>query len=111
LTSSSLNEPWLLRPDYIPLSTIHKRDFVLVSGSKSQACSQTNLYSLFVALPPAPSERSVAILLVSPSLVQSLVIFASHYPPSLPPSLAPSVRILILASPLVIEDTGAVRLT
>ena len=49
-------------------------------------------------------------MLASHSLVRSLVIFASHTPPTLPPSPTPTVRVLRLASPLAVEDTGAVRL-
>jgi hypothetical protein len=59
---------------------------------------------------PAPSERSVATLLATHSLVHSLVIFASHRPPTLPPSPAPTVRVLRLASSLAVEDAGAARL-
>lgn len=58
----------------------------------------------------APSERSVAALLASQSLVHSLVIFASHDPPTIPSSPTPTVRVLHLASPLAVEDTGAIRL-
>ncbi|KAF9652639.1 hypothetical protein BDM02DRAFT_3126119 [Thelephora ganbajun] len=89
-TSSSLSEPWMLRPDRIPFSTAYRRDVVLVLG--------------------IPSESCVAALLASHSLVHSLVIFASHRPPTLPPSHAPAVRILLLASPLAIEDAGSDRL-
>ena len=59
---------------------------------------------------PAPSERSVAALLASHSLVHSLIIFASHNPPTLPSTPAPTVRVLHLTTPLAVEDTGAVRL-
>jgi len=38
------------------------------------------------------------------------VIFASHDPPTIPPGPTPTVRVLHLASPLAIQDTGAVRL-
>lgn len=110
-TTSSLNEPWLLKPDSIPLSAVHRRDVVLVLGSKSQACFQIFTYHSFFCQPPAPSKRSVAALLASRYLAHSLVIFASHRPPTLPPSPVPSVRVLVLTSPLAVEDTGAIRLT
>lgn len=52
----------------------------------------------------------MAALLASHSLVHSLVIFASHDPPTLPSGSVPAVRVLRLTSPLAVEDTGAVRL-
>lgn len=108
--SSSLNEPWLLRTDHTPVLTAYRRDVVLVLGGKSGACSSTLPFTHRSSRSPAPSESCVAALLASHSLVHSLVIFASHSPPTLPSSHAPAVRLLRLTSPLAVEDTGAVRL-
>ena len=110
LISSSLNEPWLLRPDQTSLAA-YRRDVVLVLGGKSPTHSPTPAFhSSFASYLPAPSESCVAALLASHSLVHSLVIFVSHSPPTLPSSHAPAVRVLRLTSPLAVEDTGAVRL-
>ena len=82
---------------------------MLVLGSESRTRLRVVTFnSSFLIL--APSERSVTALLASHSLVQSLVIFASHDPPTVPSSPTPTVRVLHLASPLAVEDTGAVRL-
>ena len=108
--SSSLSEPWLLKPDQIPFSAGYRRDVILVLGSESGTCSPAVLFHLSLSPLPAPSTKCIAALLASQSLIHSLVIFASHSPPTIPSNPAPTVRVLRLASPLAVEDAGAVRL-
>ncbi|THH05447.1 hypothetical protein EW146_g9900, partial [Bondarzewia mesenterica] len=59
---------------------------------------------------PVPSVDELTPLLYSEQLTFSLVILATHNPPSLPPKAQPAIRILRLATPLGLEQNGAVRL-
>jgi len=80
-------------------------------GLGQYVCSSfPNPHLPLIVFHPAPSEKCVAALLASHYLVRSLVIFASHCPPTLPSNFIPAVRVLHLTSPLAVEDTGAVRL-
>jgi hypothetical protein len=109
-TPSSSTGPWLLKPDQISISAACRRHVVLVLGGESPTRSIIITFHLQPFPLSAPSERCVAALLSSRSLVHSLVIFASHTSPILPHNPTPTVRVLRLASPLAVEDTGAVRL-
>ncbi|KAI0315710.1 hypothetical protein OF83DRAFT_324911 [Amylostereum chailletii] len=57
----------------------------------------------------APSAHDLAPLLFSERLAFSLLIVATHQPPTLPSMIQPAVRILHLGQPLGLEQTGAVR--
>ncbi|KAH9478368.1 hypothetical protein JR316_0008822 [Psilocybe cubensis] len=66
---------------------------------------------IFILGEPTPTD--LAPLLNSPLLATSLVLIATHTPVPLPPDAqhrGPAIRILRLAAPLHVHDTGALRL-
>ncbi|CAA7267255.1 unnamed protein product [Cyclocybe aegerita] len=67
------------------------------------------------ALPAAePCPSDLLPLLTSPHLASSLLLLATHAPPSIPAlppnALGPAVRVLRLPAPLAVHDSGALRL-
>jgi hypothetical protein len=64
----------------------------------------------FLNVTPEPSTEDIVPLLNPERLAFSLLIIASHQPPSIPPKVQPAVRILRLAEPLALEQFGAIRL-
>ncbi|TFY66551.1 hypothetical protein EVG20_g4548 [Dentipellis fragilis] len=56
-----------------------------------------------------PNTEDLSPLFASDQLAFSLVIIASHQPPTIPSKVQPAIRILRLATPLGLEQAGAVR--
>ncbi|KAF9239834.1 hypothetical protein BU15DRAFT_46406 [Melanogaster broomeanus] len=86
----TIREPWTLKLENVLTAASEVRaNVVLVLG--------------------APPLRDINPILQSPQLASSLIIIASHQPPTIPVSIRPAICILHLNKPLAIETNGAVR--
>ncbi|KAA1472548.1 hypothetical protein DENSPDRAFT_187833 [Dentipellis sp. KUC8613] len=56
-----------------------------------------------------PNSEDLSPLFASDQLAFSLLIIASHQPPTIPSKVQPAIRVLRLATPLGLEQAGAVR--
>ena len=86
LISSTLGDPWLLKPDQAPVLTACRRDVILVLGGKPRARYSVFISSL-LASPSSPlgeMRRSVAGFSISRSLACH-ICFPSFTSPSLRP--------------------------
>ncbi|KIK80148.1 hypothetical protein PAXRUDRAFT_159430 [Paxillus rubicundulus Ve08.2h10] len=90
----TIREPWMLKLENVVAATSEvRRDVVLVLG--------------------APKLRDISPIFQSPQLASSLLIIASHQPPTIQEptlSVLPAICILRLNTPLAVEANGAVRL-
>ena len=80
------------------------------SSSSGVSDSFLSFSHSFLNVTPDPSSEDLAPLLYSERLTFSLLIIATHQPPSILFKVQPAVRILRLVEPLALEDLGAVRL-
>ncbi|KAF8842440.1 hypothetical protein BDN67DRAFT_1067731 [Paxillus ammoniavirescens] len=87
---ANIREPWMLKLEHVVAATSEvRRDVVLILG--------------------APKLRDIGPVLQSPQLACSLLIIASHQPPTIPEPVLPAICILRLNTPLAVEANGAVR--
>ncbi|GJE94830.1 hypothetical protein PsYK624_110050 [Phanerochaete sordida] len=88
--AAAAREPWYITADSLPsVASQGRRDVFLALG--------------------APSPQDLDALLSSKQLANSLLLIASHEPPTIPHTTLPTVRVLRLDGPLAIEQAGAVR--
>ncbi|KAI0301632.1 hypothetical protein B0F90DRAFT_1817090 [Multifurca ochricompacta] len=103
--------PWSKLPiDPFSNSIFHQRDPVVLSSERlyhTASTSQPRRDVILVIGVPGP--KDLAPLLNSERLAFSLLIIASHQPPTIPPKVQPAVRILHLTEPLGLEQAGAIR--
>ncbi|KAI0261611.1 hypothetical protein BC834DRAFT_972559 [Gloeopeniophorella convolvens] len=90
-------------------AAFRQRDPVVLNAERLFHASTVQPRRDVILVLGAPTAKELAPLLNSELLAFSLVIIASHQPPSIPSKVQPAVRILRLSEPLGLEQAGAIR--